>query len=164
MIAPFPLRAVRPRRLWFAVVALAVVLCGFLTILSDGAQSSGSIVTGGGEHKIVVEVADTPGEREVGLMNRSSMPKDHGMLFDFRQTRPVSMWMKNTYIPLDMLFMDASGVVTHLAANAQPLSLDVISSEGAVRYVLELNGGAIARLGIKVGDRLKHPAVSAAGG
>ena len=151
-----------PKRIVIAVFALAMVVLGSLTLLSSGASSSGNLVTANGPVSIVIEVAETEKEREVGLMNRNSMPADQGMLFDFKQTRLVTMWMKNTYIPLDMVFMDEAGTVTHIAANAQPLSLDIISSRGPVRYVLELNGGAAARYGLKPGDRLEHPMIPAA--
>ena len=151
-----------PKRIVIAVFALAMVVLGSLTLLSSGASSSGNLVTANGPVSIVIEVAETEKEREVGLMNRNSMPADQGMLFDFKQTRLVTMWMKNTYIPLDMVFMDEAGTVTHIAANAQPLSLDIISSRGPVRYVLELNGGAAARYGLKPGDRLEHPMILAA--
>ena len=151
-----------PKRIVIAVFALAMVVLGSLTLLSPGASSSGNLVTANGPVSIVIEVAETEKEREVGLMNRNSMPADQGMLFDFKQTRLVTMWMKNTYIPLDMVFMDEAGTVTHIAANAQPLSLDIISSRGPVRYVLELNGGAAARYGLKPGDRLEHPMIPAA--
>lgn len=143
-------------------VALGLVVAlglGAATLFSAGADAAGTLVTRSGEHRVDIEVADTPDEREHGLMNRQSMPADAGMLFDFGIDRPVTMWMKNTYLPLDMVFMDASGTVTHIAVNAQPLSLDLIESDGPVRYVLELNGGAAARYGLKVGDRLKHPLV-----
>ena len=151
-----------PKRIVIAVFALAMIVLGSLTLLSSGASSSGNLVTANGPVSIVIEVAETEKEREVGLMNRNSMPADQGMLFDFKQTRLVTMWMKNTYIPLDMVFMDEAGTVTHIAANAQPLSLDIISSRGPVRYVLELNGGAAARYGLKPGDRLEHPMIPAA--
>ena len=151
-----------PKRIVIAVFALAMVVLGSLTLLSSGASSSGNLVTANGPVSIVIEVAETEKEREVGLMNRNSMPADQGMLFDFKQTRLVTMWMKNTYIPLDMVFMDEAGTVTHIAANAQPLSLDIISSRGPVRYVLELNGGAAARYGLRPGDRLEHPMIPAA--
>ena len=151
-----------PKRIVIAVFALAMIVLGSLTLLSSGASSSGHLVTANGPVSIVIEVAETEKEREVGLMNRNSMPADQGMLFDFKQTRLVTMWMKNTYIPLDMVFMDEAGTVTHIAANAQPLSLDIISSRGPVRYVLELNGGAAARYGLKPGDRLEHPMIPAA--
>jgi uncharacterized protein len=118
--------------------------------------------TSGGRHRIEVEVADTPKTREVGLMNRSSMPADHGMLFDFGENRPVSMWMKNTLIPLDMLFLDESGKVTRVKREATPESLDIIPSGDPVRYVLELNGGAAERYGVRNGDRLTHPIIDGA--
>lgn len=148
------------RRIKAAGIGLVVALgLGAATLLSAGADPAGTLVTRSGQHDIQIEVADTPDEREYGLMNRQSLPADTGMLFDFEIDRPVTMWMKNTYIPLDMVFMDAKGTVTHIAVNAQPLSLDLIESGGPVRYVLELNGGAAARYGLKVGDRLDHPLV-----
>ena len=94
-------------------------------------------------------------------MNRPSMPDDAGILFDFKQTREVTMWMKNTYLSLDMLFLDEAGSVRHIASHAQPLSLSLISSQGPVRYVVELNGGAAARYGVKIGDRLLHGSIPA---
>jgi uncharacterized membrane protein (UPF0127 family) len=154
--------AFAPKRWVITVCALALILLGTFTLLSSGASSSGKLVTSSGPHAIVVEVAETEKEREVGLMNRNAMPADQGMLFDFKETRLVTMWMKNTYIPLDMVFMDEAGTVTHIAANAQPLSLDIISSRGPVRFVLELNGGAASRFGLKPGDRLEHPMIPAA--
>lgn len=151
------------RRFRVAAFGLAVALgLGGATLLSAGADPAGTLHTRSGEHRVQIEVADTPDEREHGLMDRQSMPADAGMLFDFGLDRPVTMWMKNTYIPLDMVFMDAEGIVRHIAVNAQPLSLDMIESGGPVRYVLELNGGAAARYGLKVGDRLDHPLVGKA--
>lgn len=147
---------------WMKAAMLGLVVAlglGAATLLSASAGSVGTLVTRAGEQTIDIEVADTPDKREYGLMNRQSMSADAGMLFDFQIDRPVSMWMKNTYIPLDMVFMDAKGTVTHIAVNAKPLSLDVIDSGGPVRYVLELNGGASARFGLKVGDRLEHPLI-----
>ena len=154
-----PGRRTSPRWLVLAVCVLALVALVFFTLLSSGASSTGRLQTASGPHEIVVELASTEKEREVGLMNRDSMPADQGMLFDFKETRLVTMWMKNTYIPLDMVFMDEAGRVTHVAANAQPLSLDIISSREPARYVLELNGGAAARYGLKAGDRLEHPVI-----
>jgi uncharacterized membrane protein (UPF0127 family) len=148
-----------PKGLSLAILALALVVLVYFTLLSSGASSSGALITASGRHPIVVELANTEKEREVGLMNRNTMPADQGMLFDFKETRIVTMWMKNTYIPLDMVFMDEAGKVTHVAANAQPLDLSIISSRGPVRYVLELNGGSAARYGIKPGDRLQHPVI-----
>jgi uncharacterized membrane protein (UPF0127 family) len=104
-----------------------------------------------------IELAQTHEEQEVGLMNRASLPADAGMLFDFAMDRPVAMWMKNTLIPLDMVFIDADGKITGIAARAVPLSLEVIPSPGPVRAVLEVNGGTSDRLRIKIGDRIVYP-------
>ncbi|HEY9055625.1 MAG TPA: DUF192 domain-containing protein [Aurantimonas sp.] len=142
----------------FAVFAF---LAAAYFAIAAGDLSSATLVTRSGEHEIDVELALTPKDREVGLMNRTSMPAGQGMLFSFDTVRPVTMWMKNTLIPLDMLFLDEAGTVTHIKTNAQPLSLDLIPSGGPVRYVLELNGGAAARYGAQVGDRLKHEIIPA---
>jgi uncharacterized membrane protein (UPF0127 family) len=117
----------------------------------------------GARHQFTVELAVDPQQREQGLMYRKQMPTDHGMLFDFDEARPVSMWMRNTLIPLDMLFLDDKGVVTHLHEGAVPLSEAIISSGGPVRYVLELNGGAVKTLGIKPGDRVVSRQIGNAG-
>ena len=100
----------------------------------------------------VVELATTRETRELGLMNRDAMPDNAGMLFDFGETRPVYMWMKNTYLPLDMLFVTETGRIAHIQADAMPLSETIIDSRGPVRFVLELNGGVAARMGIHPGD------------
>lgn len=147
----------RNKAVLFIILVLMVTAYFVFTSGSQGAAAR--LLTATGEHAIEVELADTPKTRETGLMNRSQMPADHGMLFDFKETRPVAMWMKNTLIPLDMLFMDERGRVVNIATNAKPYSLDIIPSTGPVRYVLELNGGAAARFGAKPGDQLRHPAI-----
>lgn len=106
-----------------------------------------------------VELADDEGERALGLMFRRSLDADAGMLFVFGRDQPVSMWMKNTYIPLDMLFLAGDGVVVAVAERTIPHSLEVISSPRPVRAVLEVNGGTVARFGIKPGDRVLHAAL-----
>jgi len=111
----------------------------------------------------VVELATDNAQREQGLMNRESMKPDHGMLFDFGLDRPVYMWMKNTYLPLDMLFIAADGRITAIRQNTLPLSEDIISSHGPARFVLEINGGVSDKLGIKVGDVVKSAQVARAG-
>ena len=116
-----------------------------------------TVRTAKGEFRFLVEVADTDRERELGMMCRRSLAPDRGMLFDFGTPREAAMWMKNTYIPLDMLFADAAGIVRKIHQRAVPLSEAIISSDAAVRAVLELNGGTAARLGLKEGDRLVHP-------
>ncbi|MGD9879958.1 MAG: DUF192 domain-containing protein [Reyranella sp.] len=120
-------------------------------------KSSLVILTGGREIKFAVELALTETERARGLMFREKLGPYDGMLFDFHQEAPVSFWMKNTLIPLDMVFIAADGTIRHVHANAVPLSTDSISSEYPVRGVLEINGGSAKLLGIKPGDKVKHP-------
>jgi uncharacterized membrane protein (UPF0127 family) len=116
------------------------------------------IATKTGVRAFEVEIATTDAERERGLMYRKSMPISHGMLFDFERDQNVSMWMKNTYIPLDMIFILSDGRIWRIAENTTPLSERIISSGGPVRAVLELNGGAARRFGIAPGDKVAHPA------
>lgn len=108
----------------------------------------------GSEHKFTVELALDDAQRQQGLMSRTTMAPDAGMLFDFIEPRDVSMWMHNTLLPLDMLFIDADGMITHIHENAEPQSDAIISSRGPVKYVLELNGGRSRALGIRAGDRV----------
>jgi uncharacterized membrane protein (UPF0127 family) len=116
-----------------------------------------TIESAGGPRKFHVELATTPAQLEQGLMFRQSMAPDAGMLFDFKTPSPVSMWMKNTYIPLDMLFIDAQGRILNIAERTVPHSLDPIAAAGAARAVLEVNGGTASRLGIRPGDRVVFP-------
>lgn len=114
------------------------------------------IVTGEGEHRFRVEFADDDEERRTGLMYRTEMPRDAGMLFDFGEPQPVSMWMKNTLIPLDMAFIDADGVIRRIAPMTTPRSLESIRSGVPVVAVLEVNGGVFEALGVEAGDRVRH--------
>lgn len=149
------------RKFWGALLGglCVVVAAGYFAIAQD--LSTGTLVTSTGSHELAIEVADTPQLRATGLMNRQSMPADQGMLFVFENSRPITMWMKNTYIPLDMLFLDETGTVTHVKTNTTPLSEAVISSNGPARYVLELNGGTARRLNVSKGDRLEHERIPA---
>jgi uncharacterized protein len=110
-------------------------------------------------HVFQTEVMKTPEQRSKGLMFRQFMPEDRGMLFDFDREEPVAMWMRNTYIPLDMLFIRANGVIHRIHERAQPLDETTIPAGAPVRYVLEINGGVAAKLGLKAGDRVKHPLI-----
>jgi uncharacterized membrane protein (UPF0127 family) len=117
-----------------------------------------TIVTRSGQrHSFQVEVARNQNDRAQGLMFRRSMAPDRGMLFDFERVEPVSMWMQNTYLSLDMLFVRPDGTIARIAANTEPLSTRTIPSGEPVLSVLELNAGTAARLGIKAGDRIEHP-------
>ena len=115
-----------------------------------------SIVVDDMVHHFTVEIAETRQQRARGLMFRRKMAPDAGMLFDYRRPKPVAMWMKNTYIPLDMLFIRADGSVESIRERAVPHSLASISSKDKVRAVLELNAGTAARLGIRPGDLVRH--------
>jgi uncharacterized protein len=117
------------------------------------------IISGTTTHVFQTEVMKTPEQRSKGLMFRQFMPEDRGMLFDFDREEPVAMWMRNTYIPLDMVFIRANGVIHRIHERAQPLDETTIPAGAPVRYVLELNGGIAAKLGLKAGDRVKHPLI-----
>ena len=108
-------------------------------------------------HRFTVEIARTAQEQATGLMNRASLAPDRGMVFPFEPPRDASFWMKNTLIPLDMIFVRADGSIANIEANTVPLSLDPMSSAGPVRAVLEIAGGRAAELGIKAGDTVDWP-------
>lgn len=107
-----------------------------------------------------VSLAKTPQEQARGLMFVETMPTMQGMLFVYSRPRVVSFWMRNTLIPLDMVFIDAEGVVQHIHAMAKPLDETSISSVVPVQYVLEINGGLAQRLGLAVGDEIRHPVLA----
>ncbi|QEL26308.1 DUF192 domain-containing protein [Bosea sp. F3-2] len=115
------------------------------------------IVSGGTRHAFQVEVMRTPDQRAKGLMFRNYMPADRGMLFDFGASEPVAMWMQNTYISLDMLFIRADGTIARIAERTEPLSTRTIPSGEPVLSVLEINGGVSKQLGLKPGDKVEHP-------
>ena len=114
------------------------------------------IESGGRSHAFTVELAATEKTRRLGLMFRRRLAPDAGMLFDYVRPQPVAMWMKNTYIPLDMLFIAADGRVVNIARRAVPRSLRSIPSAGPVRAVLEVNAGTVDRLGIAPGAQVRH--------
>jgi hypothetical protein len=140
-----------------AMFAIIVVLS--LTACSPPALSDHlEIVTQTGIHRVFsIELATKPADRERGLMYRQSIAADAGMLFDFENDQLVQMWMKNTYISLDMLFISRDGTVVNVAADAVPQSLAIISSGGPVRAVLEIKGGEAERQGITPGAKVVYP-------
>jgi uncharacterized protein len=115
------------------------------------------IETASGPHEFSVEVMRTGLQRERGLMFRRYLPQDRGMLFDFGIERPIMMWMKNTYLPLDMIFIGRTGKVSGIAQDAEPLSQKIIPSGAPAYGVLEVNAGTAARIDLKIGDRVRHP-------
>jgi uncharacterized protein len=152
-------RGVDPRRVrtwhWIFVVA-AVALCAFAGARAASIQPL-EIVTKNGVQVFSVELATTEQEKETGLMYRKELPDGKGMLFDFSPEQQVSMWMKNTYIPLDMIFIRADGRILRIAENTEPLSTKIIPSGGPAKGVLEVIAGTAKKYGIAPGDRVAHP-------
>lgn len=109
-----------------------------------------------------IEIADTEERRARGLMFRTDLPEDRGMLFVFEQTRPVGFWMKNTPLPLDLVFIDEEGTVIDILPG-EPFSTASIAPDAPSRFVLELHQGTSDRVGLEPGTRLDHPAIAAAG-
>ena len=110
----------------------------------------------GTRHTFRIELAETDPLRQRGLMFRNEMAPDAGMLFTYKRDRVISMWMANTYLPLDMLFIESNGRISRIVENAIPLSRESISSRKRARGILELNAGTARRLGLSVGDRVIH--------
>jgi uncharacterized membrane protein (UPF0127 family) len=157
------------KRSLLAVTAVLLLAFGFaraepqIEPLSAFPQSLLAVRTSaGGVINFKIWTADTPARDEQGLMFQRSMDLHEGMLFVFPKNERISMWMKNTYIPLDMLFMNQRGIIEYIATNTTPFSEAIISPTMPEYAVLELNGGASARLGIKVGDSVIHPSFKSA--
>ncbi len=142
-----------------ACLALAALPAASQRRLAKFERSILVIRSGGREHRFSVEVARTPREHSQGLMFRRRMAPDAGMLFVYDPPRPVSMWMRNTYLPLDMLFIAPDGRISRIVERTVPLSEENIPSRGTVRAVLELNAGTADRLGIKPGATVTTPAI-----
>lgn len=151
-------------RRWRAVAALALAL-GFFSAVSGPAdegtirfeRSEAVVLTRQGPVRFEVELATTPKQREQGLQHRPQLRAYEGMLFVFDEVAPVYMWMKNTLIPLDMIFLAADGRIVNIVERTTPLSLATVPSAGPAKGVLEVVGGAARRYGIEPGDRVVHP-------
>ncbi len=120
-------------------------------------QGTLEIATKSGVRVFSVELAVTDQEREKGLMFRKQVPEGYGMLFDFKQEQPVTMWMKNTYVSLDMIFIRDNGTIARIAESTEPLSERIIPSGAPVRAVLEVVAGTAKKYGIAAGDKVAHP-------
>lgn len=144
------------RRRFLALAFAALIVTG-----AKGAEpfatSSLSLVTDKGSFRFIVEMAVDGPQRSQGLQFRQTLAAHAGMLFDYGSPRQIAMWMKNTLVPLDMLFISADGFVVNIATDTVPGSLTSIPSSGPIRAVLEINAGTAARLGIVPGDRVIHP-------
>ena len=144
-----------------AALALAVLLAG--PVAAQCREDKVALRGDWGEAVFTVEVADDPAERSQGLMNRAEMARFDGMLFVYDRPQPgIAFWMKNTLIPLDMIFADATGTVRRVHARAVPGDLTPIPGGDGIQYVLEINGGLAALLGIGPGTQMQHPALTAA--
>lgn len=144
-------------RAWYLT---AILVLGFVLAAAHGRAEelkTLEIASKTGVHIFSVDVADTDAERSKGLMFRKHLAEGRGMLFDFREEGPVGMWMKNTYISLDMLFIRGDGRILRIATNTEPLSTRIVSSGGPVRAVLEVIAGTARKLGIAPGDRVAFP-------
>ena len=135
----------------------AGVMIGFVALILGLSAKAGdferiSLTVAGGD--LLVELAISQEQRARGLMFRRSLAPDHGMLFDFQGAPRLAMWMKNTFIPLDMVFITHEGVIDHIVERTVPQSLEVIAPPRVTRFVLEVNGGTADRLDWKVGDEV----------
>jgi uncharacterized protein len=146
------------------IAALRAALLAFGLFAFAGAAVAQSadlqkieIATKSGTRTFLVELARNDEERARGLMFRKELPDGRGMLFDFQREQDISFWMKNTYIPLDMIFIRADGTIRRIAANTEPLSERSVPAGGPVRYVLEVIGGTARKLGIEAGDKVTGP-------
>jgi len=146
-------------RRWAAIglgILLSLAVFGGRAGAEERTFSPLVVDTAGGAKQFRVEIADTRKARQRGLMYRRSLADESGMLFNFRRDEVISMWMKNTLIPLDMIFIDRQGRIVRVHARAIPGSLAGITSGKPARAVLELAGGSAARFGIKAGDVVRH--------
>jgi uncharacterized membrane protein (UPF0127 family) len=145
-------------RFWLPVAVAIVALFALLVPTAQAATFEPlEIVTKSGVQVFSIEMATTEQEKETGLMYRKEVPDGKGMLFDFSPAQEVSMWMKNTYVSLDMIFIRADGRVLRIAENTEPLSTRIISSGGPAKGVLEVVAGTAKKYGIQPGDRVGHP-------
>ena len=141
---------------------LLFVLFGLLPLTACSASEERLVLhTDQGEFTFNIELVETPESRAEGLMFRESLADEAGMLFDFKEVRPVSFWMRNTLIPLDMIFIAPDGTVETIHVNARPLDPTGIPSQVPVQFVLEIPGGRSVELGLKPGDQVEHPRMQA---
>ena len=146
----------------FRAVRLAAALLLVTVAAACSADNHAVFHTAKGDFSFTVEIADTEAEREKGLMFRTSLAPDAGMLFDYHQEQEAAFWMQNTLIPLDMIFISADGIVKTIHVNARPMDTTSIPSEVPIRFVMEIAGGRSTEIGLKVGDHFEHPRVGTA--
>ncbi len=120
-------------------------------------QGTVTIASGGKTHRFTVEIARTAEQQQTGMMSRASVAPDRGMIFPYATPQPVAFWMKDTWIPLDLIFIAPGGKILRIEENAVPYSLDQIPSGGPIEAVLEIGGGRSAELKLKAGDQVDWP-------
>ena len=149
-------------RIWWVIKAASVACIAMSSSVYAGECLDDQVFLRGewGQARFTVEIADTAPERNLGLMNRESMATTSGMLFAYTAPQTVQFWMKDTLIPLDIIFLNKSGVVERIRHNAVPLSYTKIFGGNNIQYVLEINGGLANSMGIDVGTQLQHPIIS----
>lgn len=157
MILPF-CRALS--RWMFVAGALALVTVGASADDAALRTEALEVASNGAVHRFTVEVSETDRQRAKGLMFRESMAADHGMLFIFEGEGERYFWMKNTPLPLDIIYISRAGAIVSIAADTTPYSEKVIPSNGAAKYVLELNAGTAQKLGISAGDTVSSPSMA----
>jgi uncharacterized protein len=140
----------------FLLSHLAVVIGGIAPLRAEMRKDSLKLITASGEHTFTVEVTETAEQKARGLMFRRSLADDAGMLFPYTPPQEATMWMRNTYISLDMVFIRQDGTVHRIEAGTEPFSEAVIASNGDVAAVLELKAGIAARVQLKPGDKVVH--------
>ncbi len=143
----------------FAAFRLAFVLLLLSVATACSADNRGVLHTAKGDFAFTLEIADDEASREKGLMYRTTLAPDAGMLFDYHHEQQATFWMQNTLIPLDMVFIGADGTVKTIHVNARPMDTTTIPSIVPVRFVLEIAGGRSQEIGLKVGDKFEHPRV-----
>lgn len=154
----------RVSRRWFMSLFFSAASIAYIAWVKRGTaqgfvtfpKSKLTIVTAKGSHKFDIELAVSKAQQSQGLMYRPNMAADAGMLFDYKRPQKITMWMKNTRIPLDMLFIGTDGRIVNIVERTIPHSVSTVSSKGKVQAVLEVNSGTASRLGIKPGDRVSH--------
>jgi uncharacterized membrane protein (UPF0127 family) len=149
-------RAARRAALFvFVWLAFGIAAC---SDQSNSTERQLTLRTASGDSVIAIEIAETDAQKSLGLMYRTSVPQMTGMLFPYGSPQEITMWMRNTYVSLDMVFIRADGVVHRIEAHTEPLSERIIASQGPVTAVLELAAGEAERLKLRPGDRVLHPA------
>jgi hypothetical protein len=152
------------RTLRAALLSLATFALGVSLAACSASEDRVIVHTATGDYTFRIEIADTNETRQMGLMFRQELSSDAGMLFDFFEERQASFWMRNTLIPLDMIFIASDGTVRNVHVNARPQDPTSILSDGPVRFVLEIPGGRSVEIGIAPGDLVEHPRMAAASG